>query len=184
MSRRSLSLRVSRLGICAGLLVAVTATGAHAQSARKATGTLILGEVNSLAVSNASDPASGGRLVIDGKTVIVPDKLAIGLASGPTSLQALMASASESCKSQQPPQSGLATTDTCRGEKPPALARVMASANEKGELVASVVMVMQNSAKTLARMKPGTNADASAYGRANNTSYAKRQRRQAQKQPK
>jgi hypothetical protein len=183
MSRRSISIGVSRLAICAGLLIAVTTTGADAQSARKPTGTLILGEVNSLAVDNMSDPASGGRLVVDGKTIIVPQKLAIGLKSGPTSLQALMVSASDTCKTQQPPQSGLATTDTCRGEKSPALARVVASANSEGDLVASVVMVMQNSANTLARMKPATDADGS-YGRPNNGSYANRQRRQAQKQPK
>lgn len=178
MTARSTCRGVLRVGICAALLIAVTAAGAHAQSARRPTGTLILGEITSLAVTNASDPASGGRLVIDGKQIIVPEKLTIALASGKTSLQALMLAASDACKSQQPPQSGLATTDSCRGEKPPALARVMATPNENGELVASLVMIQPNSARALARMKPDTASGDSSYGRSGGSSYSKRSRKQ------
>lgn len=165
MSRRSISIGITRFGLCAGFLIAVTAAGASAQSARTPTSTLILGEITSLAVDNMRDPASGGRLVVDGKTIIVPEKLSIGLATGKSSLQGLMVAASEDCKTQDPPQSGLATSDSCRGQQPPALARIKASPNANGELVATLLMIQKNSGRALARMKPDANASKQSYGR-------------------
>lgn len=175
MSLRSVSMSAVRLCITAGLFIVAASSGAEAQAAKKAAGALILGEITSLSVSS-SDPASGGRLVVDGKQIIVPEKLAIGLVSGPSSLQALMLDAGADCKAQQPPQSGLAATDSCRGEKPPALARVIASPNANGELVASAVMIQKNSARTLARIKPEAKTGDSSYGQSGG--YAKRSRRQ------
>lgn len=142
-----------RLTIVAGVLAAGAAGTIEAQSSRTPTGTLILGEIVSFAVRDANDPASGGRLVVDGKQITVPDKLLIGLPSGRVPLRDLMLEAPAECRSQQPPQSGLAVSDACRGDRPPALARVVATPSASGELVASVVMIQKDSGPTLARFR-------------------------------
>ena len=142
------------LAIVAGVLVGGDAASTEAQSSRTPTSTLILGEITNLAFRHMNDPASGGRIVVDGRPITLPEKLLIGLPSGQKSLRDLMAEAPAECKSQQPPQSGLAVSDSCRGDRPPALARVVASAGASGELVASVVMIQKDSGRTLARIKP------------------------------
>lgn len=136
----------------------------EAQSPRKPTGTLILGELTSLGVRDLNDPASGGRMVVDSKQITVPDRLLIGLPSGQVPLRDLMLEAPAECRSQQPPQSGLAVSDSCRGERSPALARVVASPTASGELVAIVVMIQKDSAGVLARIRPQRRSRAAAYG--------------------
>jgi hypothetical protein len=153
------------LAIVAGVLVGGAADSTEAQSSRKPRGTLILGEITSIAVRDMNNPASGGRIVVDGRQITLPEKLLLGLPAGPMSLRDLMLEAPAECKSQQPPQSGLAVSDSCRGDRHPALARVVASASASGELVASVVMIQKDSGRTLARIKPQRGARAGSYRR-------------------
>ena len=145
------------LAIVAGVLVGGAVT-TEAQSSRKPTSTLILGEITNITIRDMNDPASGGCSVVDGRQITLPEKLLIGLPSGRKSLRDLMLEASAECKSQQPPQSGLAVSDACRGDRTPALARVVASAGATGELVASVLMIQKDSGRTLARIKPSRGA--------------------------
>ena len=140
------------------------AAATEAQSPRKPTGMLILAELTSIAVRDVNDPASGGQIVVDGKQITIPDQLLIGLPSGRVPLRDLMLEAPAECKSQQPPQSGLAVSDSCRGARPPALARVVASPNASGELVASLLMIQKDSGRTLARIRPQGRSRARAYG--------------------
>jgi hypothetical protein len=152
------------LAIVAGVLVG-GAGSTEAQSSRKPTSTLIRGEITNITLRDINDPASGGRIVVDGRQIRVPEKLLIGLPSGQKSLRDLMLEAPAECKSQQPPQSGLAVSDACRGDRPPALARVVASAGASGELVASVLMIQKDSGRTLARIKPPRGAQPGWYRR-------------------
>jgi hypothetical protein len=115
---------------------------------------LVLGEVESLIVNDMRDPASGGRIVVNGKEITIPSNLSIGLPSGRIALTDLMLDASEQCRAQEPAQSGLATSDSCRGDKPPALARVMVQPDANGTLVADLVIIQADSALTLSRIKP------------------------------
>ena len=133
-------------------------------SPRKPIGTLILGELTSIAVRDMNDAASGGQIVVAGKPITIPDRLTVGLPSGSVPLRDLMLEAPAECKSQQPPQSGLAVSDSCRGARPPALARVVARPNESGELVASLLMIQKDSGRTLARIKPQGRSRLRAYG--------------------
>jgi hypothetical protein len=153
------------LALVTGVLVGGAAGSTEAQSSRKPTATLILGEITSIAVRDMNDPASADRIVVDGRQITLPEKLSIGLPSGQKSLLDLILEAPAECKSQQPPQSGLAVSDSCRRDRPPALARVVASANASGELVASVVMIQKDSGRTLARMKARRGAQAGSYKR-------------------
>jgi hypothetical protein len=150
-----------------GTVAAQTAPAGAASTTevpRKPIGTLILGELTSIAVRDANDPASGGQIVVAGKEITIPDRLAIGLPSGPAQLRDLMLEAPAECKTQRPPQSGLAVSDSCRGNRPPALARVVAAPNASGELVASLLMIQKDSARTLARIKPQGRSRVRAYG--------------------
>src|SRR2546426_11579422 len=104
----------------------------EAQSPRKPTGMLILGELTSIAVRDVNDPASGGHIVVGDKQITLPDQLLIGLASGRVPLRDLMLEAPVECKSKQPPHSGLALPDSCGGARPPALARAHARSNPPG----------------------------------------------------
>jgi hypothetical protein len=153
------------LALVTGVLAGGAAGGAAAQSARKPTATLVLGEITSIAVRDMNDPASAGRIVVAGRRITLPEKLLIGLPSGRKSLRDLVLEAPPECTSQQPPQSGLAVSDSCRRDRPPALARVVATASASGELVASVVMIQRDSGRTLARMKPRRGALARPYKR-------------------
>jgi hypothetical protein len=144
-------------------VVALTGT-TEAQSPPKPIGTLILGEVTSIAVRDVNDPASGGQVVVNGKQITIPDRLLVGLPSGRVPLRDLMLAAPAECKSQQPAQSGLAVSDSCRGDRQPALARVVASPNAWGELVASLLMIQKDSARTLARIRPEGRSRAGSYG--------------------
>jgi hypothetical protein len=153
------------LAIVAGVLVGGAAASTEAQSSRKPTSTLILGEITKITFHDMNDPASGGRIVVDGRQITLPEKLLIGLPSGQKSLRDLMLEAPAECKSQQPPQSGLAVSDSCRGDRPPALARVVASAGASGEFVASVLMIQKDSGPTLARIKPPRRAQPGSYRR-------------------
>jgi len=119
-------------------------------------GRLILGEIESIKVRDLSDPASGGVLVVKGKRITIPDNLLIGLPAGRMTLRNLVMDGPQSCTSQVPLQSGLAVSDTCRTDGSPALARIVAKPDASGELVAALVMVLKDSATTLARMRrPG-----------------------------
>jgi hypothetical protein len=153
------------LALVAGVLIGGAVDSTEAQSSRKPAGTLILGEITNIAIGDIHDPASGGRIVVDGRQITLPKKLLIGLPSGQKSLRDLLLEAPAECRSQQPPQSGLAVSDSCRGDRPPALARLVASVSASGELVASVVMIQKNSGRTLARIKPQRGAQAGSYGR-------------------
>ena len=164
MSTRNPCAAAVRIAIAAGVLIAGIAGSTEAQTPVRTNGTLILGEITSITISDANDPVSAGRIVVDGKQITLPDKLLIGLPSGSVSLRDLMLEAPAECQSHQPPQSGLAVSDSCRGDRPPALARVVASANASGELVASVVMIQKDSGRTLARIRPQRNARARSYG--------------------
>lgn len=148
-----------------GAQTATAAAGTtETQAPRKPIGTLILGELTSIAVRDVNDPASGGQIVVAGKEITIPDRLAIGLPSGQAQLRDLMLEAPAECKTLQPPQSGLAESDSCRGNRPPALARVVAASNASGELVASLLMIQKDSARTLARMRPQGRSRVRAYG--------------------
>lgn len=162
------------VAIVAGVLIGGAADRTEAVSARKPTSMLILGEITNIAISDIHDPASGGRIVVDGREITLPEKLSIGLPSGRTSLRDLLLEAPAECRSQQPPQSGLAVSDSCRGNRPPALARVVASASASGDLVASVVMIQKDSGRTLARIKPQRGAQAGSYKRQPSGSAASR----------
>jgi hypothetical protein len=140
------------------------ASTTEAPSPRKPIGTLILGELTSIAVRDLNDPASGGQIVVADQQITIPDRLAIGLPSGMVPLRDLLLEAPAECKSQRPPQSGLAVSDSCRGSRPPALARVVASRNASGELVASLLMIQKDSGHTLARIKPQGRSRARSYG--------------------
>jgi hypothetical protein len=144
------------VGICfAAALFGVAAVGvAQAQTEQvkaPAAGALILGEIESVTVDDMNDPSSGGRMVVKGKQITIPKDLLIGLPKGRMTLRNLVLDAPEACKALQPPQSGLAVSDTCRNGSTPALARIVAKPAASGELVASLVMVQKNSATTLAR---------------------------------
>lgn len=119
-------------------------------------GSLILGEIESVAVDDMNDSSSGGRVVVQGKEVTIPRGLSIGLPKGRSSLRNLVLDAPDECKSQEPPQSGLAVSDTCRNGGSPALARIVASPDASGAMVASLVMVQKDSARTIARMRPAS----------------------------
>jgi hypothetical protein len=149
-ARRSYA-RVAWVCVNAVLLVVMAAVGAHAQA--QATDALILGVIERIAVDDMNDPASAGRLVVQGKEITIPRGLAIGLPTGEATLRTLVLEAPEECKAQEPPQSGLASSDSCLNGGAPALARVVASSTESGGLVATVVMVQKDSSRTLARMK-------------------------------
>jgi hypothetical protein len=156
-----------------GLLSTVPTTAA-AQGTRpappveraKADGTLILGAIESITVDDMNDPSSGGRVVVRGKEITIPRGLRIGLPTGESTLTSLVAEASDECKSQEPPQSGLATSDTCLNGGSPALARVIANPTESGGMVATLVMVQKDSARTIARMKADSPRAARAKARA------------------
>ena len=163
-------------------LLSVVPTTAEAQgrpkkayaprTAPKLAGALILGEIESIAVDDMNDGSSSGRMVVQGKEITIPRGLSIGLADGSLSLRDLVQDAPEECKSQEPPQSGLAVSDTCRKEGTPALARIVANPDASGHMVADLVMVQKDSVRTLARMKADTPRAARARARA--------ERRQAQ----
>jgi hypothetical protein len=154
----------ARLCATAALLIATAAGVAHAQA--KATGSLILGTIESVMVDDMNDPSSAGRMVVKGKEITIPHGLLVGLPSGRMTLRNLLLEAPEECKAQQPPQSGLAVSDTCRNGGTPALARVIASPTESGGLVASLVMVQKDSARTIARTRPDSPRAARAKARA------------------
>jgi hypothetical protein len=164
MPTRDTCAAAARRTFLTAVLVAGAAGITEAQTPRKPAGTLILGEVTSLAVRDMNDPASGGRIVVDGRQITIPEKLLIGLPSGQKSLRDLMLDAPAECKSQQPPQSGLAASDSCRGDRLPALARVVASASASGELVASVVMILKDSGPTLSRFRRQHETRVRPYG--------------------
>ena len=90
-------------------------------------------------------------MVVAGKQITIPKNLLIGLPKSRITLRNLVLDAPEPCKAQDPPQSGLAVSDSCRKDKPPALARIVATPAASGEMVASLVMVQKDSATTLAR---------------------------------
>ena len=118
-----------------------------------AEGTLILGAIESVAVDDMNDGASAGRIVVKGKEIAIPRDLLIGLPTGHATLRDLVLEAPDECKAQQPPQSGLAASDSCLNGSTPALARIVAKKSESG-MVATMVMVQKDSGRTLARMKP------------------------------
>jgi hypothetical protein len=153
------------LALVTGMLAGGAFPSTEAQPSRNPTATLILGEITRIAVQDTNDPASADRIVVDGRQITLPDTLLIGLPSGRKSLRDLILEAPPECKSQQPPQSGLAVSDSCRRDRPPALARVIASANASGDLVASVVMIQKDSGRTLARIKRQHGAQAGSYKR-------------------
>jgi len=143
---------------------AAAAASAKAQPPGQPSGSLILGELTRIAVRDVNDPASGGEIVVDGKTIAIPDRLQVGLPTGRVPLRDLMLEAPAECKAKQPPQSGLAVTDSCRRDAPPALARVVASPDKSGALVASLVMIQKDSSQTLARIKPTARTRPHSYG--------------------
>jgi hypothetical protein len=148
---------------CAGRALRHRGRSAGRRCRRKPTSTLILGEITAIAIRDMNDPASGGGIVVDGRQITLPEKLSMGLPSGEKSPRDLILEASPECKSQQPPQNGLAVSHSCRRDHPPALARVVASASASGELVATVVMIQKDSGRTLARIKPPHGAQAGSY---------------------
>ena len=119
-------------------------------------GSLFLGEIESIAVDDMNDMSSGGRMVVQGKEVTIPRGLSIGLPKGRSSLRSLVQDAPDECKSQEPPQSGLAVSDTCRNGSTPALARIVAVPDASGAMVANLVMVQKDSSRTIARLRPET----------------------------
>ncbi len=143
----------ARICATAALLVAMAAGVAEAQ-AKKAAGSLILGEIESVTVEDMSDVSSAGRMVVRGKEITIPPDVTVGLPTGRVTLRNLVLEAPEECRSQQPPQSGLAVSDSCRNGGSPALARIVATPDASGALVASLVMVQKDSGRTLARMRP------------------------------
>lgn len=156
-------------------LTSIVPTAIHGQGAPKAAvapapaktaGSLILGAIESIAVADMNDPSSPGRMVVRGKEITIPSDVLIGLPTGHVSLRDLVLEAPEECKSQQPPQSGLAQSDTCLNGGSPALARVIATRSASGDMVASTVMVQKDSARTLARMKADSPRAARAKARA------------------
>jgi hypothetical protein len=162
--------RAARICAAAALLVIASAVGAHAQAT--AADSLILGTIENIAVDDMNDASSAGRLVVQGKEITIPRGLLIGLPAGRITLRNLVLEAPDECKSQEPPQSGLAVSDTCRNGGTPALARIVAKPTESGGMVASLVMVQKDSSRTLARMS----ADSARAARAK----ARAARRQAQ----
>jgi hypothetical protein len=179
----------ARIAAIAALLVAMAAGVAHAQAKAagapqaqakaagaaqakaKAAGTLILGVIESVTVDDMNDPSSAGRMVVKGKEITIPRDLLIGLPAGRMTLRNLVLEAPAACKSQQPPQSGLAVSDTCLDGGTPALARIVANATESGGMVASLVMVQKDSVRTLARMKADSPRVARAKARASRRQY-------------
>jgi hypothetical protein len=120
----------------------------------KMDGALILGEIESIAVDDMNDVSSSGRIVVQGKEIAIPRGLSIGLPNGRLTLRDLVQDAPDECKSQQPPQSGLAVSDTCRNGGTAALARIVANPDASGGMVAKLVMVQKDSSRTIARMRP------------------------------
>jgi hypothetical protein len=157
----------ARICAIAALLVATASGIAYAQA--KAAGSLILGAIESITVDDMNDPSSAGRMVVKGKEVTIPRDLLIGLPAGRITLRNLVNEAPEACKSQQPPQSGLAVADTCRNGGTPALARIVANPTASGGMEASLVMVQKDSGRTLARQRAesprAARARAKAYQR-------------------
>jgi hypothetical protein len=156
---RMLAMVVATFGLLSIVPTTVEAQGrpkkAYApRTAPKLDGSLILGEIESIAVDDMNDASSSGRLVVQGKEITIPRGLSIGLPTGRLTLRNLVLDAPDDCKSQQPPQSGLAVSDTCRKEGTPALARIVANPDESGRMVAKLVMVQKDSARTIARMRP------------------------------
>jgi len=127
------------LHLAAGSALAAGHGSDAAQAKARPTGQLILGEIESVTVTNLDDPSSGGVIVVKGKRITIPDNLSIGLPAGRMTLRNLVLDGPKECTSLQPVQSGLAVSDTCRTSGSPALARVM---------------VLKDSATTLARMRP------------------------------
>jgi len=147
--------RIGRRAFTAALatLLTITASSVFAQDGttpkpRK----LVLGEIESLSITDVNDPASGGLIVVGGKYIAIPTNLLIGIPSGRLALRDLVLHAPEECRSQG--QSGLAVSDTCRKDKTPAMARLMVQPDSAGNLVADVVMIQTDSTRTLARIKP------------------------------
>jgi hypothetical protein len=147
--------------------------------APKPSSALILGAIESIAVDDMNDPASAGRIVVKGKEVTIPRDLSIGLPTGRTTLRDLVLEAPAECKAQEPPQSGLAASDTCLNGSTPALARIIAKPSESG-MVASTVMVQKDSGRTLARMKPETPRAARARAAASHRLNKRQSERQYQ----
>ena len=149
---------VASFGLLSIVPTAVQAQGRPKKAYAPATpakmdGSLILGEIESIAVDDMNDASSSGRMVVQGKQVTIPRGLSIGLPTGQLSLRDLVQDAPEERTSQVPPQSGLAVSDTCRKEGTPALARIVANPDASGQMVAKLVMVQKDSARTLARFK-------------------------------
>lgn len=126
----------------------------HAQTKPAPQGVLILGEIESITVSDMNNPASGGSISVAGTRVTIPDNLLIGLPGKRLTLRNLVLDGPDDCKAQVPPQSGLALSDSCRNDRAPGLARVVASPNPSGNLVAGVAMVQKDSGLTLGRTGP------------------------------
>jgi hypothetical protein len=140
--------------LCAAAALFVSAAAVMAQAQSTQPGTLILGEIERLTVDDLRDRSSGGSIVVSGKQITIPGSLLIGLPKGRLTIRDLVLDGPDQCKSLDPPESGLALSDACRNDGSPGLVRVVANRTPSGDLVASLVMVQKDSARTLARITP------------------------------
>jgi hypothetical protein len=146
----------------------------------KMDGALFLGEIESIAVDDMNDSSSSGRIVVQGKEIAIPRGLSIGLPTGRLTLRDLVQDAPDECKSLEPPQSGLAVSDTCRNGGTAALARIVANPDASGRMVAKLVMVQKDSGRTIARMRPETPRAARARAAASHRQNKRQSERQYQ----
>jgi hypothetical protein len=83
-------------------------------------------------------------MVVAGQRIIVPRNLVVELPAAWISLVDLMLDSPPECANQQPPQSGLASADSCLQGRPGAYATILANRVECGDLIAGDVFIAKS----------------------------------------
>lgn len=119
------------------LLIHTGAGVAHAQ----VVGVPVAGTIDSLKVYDITDPWSGGEIVVGGTRIIIPKNVLIDLPANRLTLTDLMLDGPAQCFNQNPPQSGVASEDSCLNGRPGGYATIMANRIECGDLIAGDVFI-------------------------------------------
>ena len=100
-----------RLAAAASLLMALTSMVPNA-GAQTAVPLKVIGTLTAVRLDDPADPATGGRIAIDGQAVIVPALVPIEFPGDTVSVAGLFERAPAACRAQG--ESGLVPGDRCR----------------------------------------------------------------------
>lgn len=107
--------------------------------AQTASAAPITGEIERLTLNSATDPWSGGVIVVGGQNIIIPRNLLMDLPANRLTLNQVFAQAPAGCL--QRAESGLAKADICSSNKTGAIATVHANRTSAGNVIAGDVFI-------------------------------------------